>query len=93
MGIRIALGARATDIVRLVLGDSSRVVIVGVALGIMAAIALGRFVASLLYGVSARDPLVMAGAAVLLLAIGLVASVFPGWRAARVDPSTTLRAD
>jgi predicted permease len=93
MGIRIALGARATDIVKLVLGESSRVVIVGVALGIMAAIALGRFVASLLYGVSARDPLVMASAAVLLLAIGVVASVFPGWRAARVDPSTALRAD
>jgi putative ABC transport system permease protein len=93
MGIRIALGARMRDIVRLVLGESSRVVIVGVALGIVTAVGLSRLVASLLYGVSPRDPVVIGGAACILLAIGLVASIIPGWRAGRVDPATALRAD
>jgi putative ABC transport system permease protein len=93
MGIRLALGAHVGDIMRLVLGESSRVVVVGVLLGIGSAIVLGRLVASLLYGVSPRDPLVFAGAAVLLLAIGLIASLVPAWRATRVDPSSTLRAD
>jgi ABC-type antimicrobial peptide transport system permease subunit len=93
MGIRIALGAQVPDILRLVLGESSRVVVVGVVVGVVTAIALGRFVAALLYGVSSRDPIVMSGAALLLLVIGVAASVFPGWRAARVDPSTALRAD
>jgi predicted permease len=93
MGIRLALGARLTDVVGLVAGESSRVVAVGVLLGIAAAIALGRLVASLLYGISARDPFVIAGAACVLMVIGLAASFIPGWRAARVDPSTALRAD
>jgi predicted permease len=93
MGIRVALGARLTDIVGLVLGESARIVAVGVAIGILAAIGLGRLVASLLFGISARDPLVIAGAAGVLLVVGLVASLVPGWRAAAVDPSTALRAD
>jgi putative ABC transport system permease protein len=93
MGIRVALGAKVTDIVRLVLGESSRIVAVGVGLGILAAIGLSRLVASLLFGISARDPWVIATAAAVLLAVGLAASVVPGWRAARVDPSTALRAD
>ncbi len=93
MGVRLALGARMSDIVGLVLNESSRVVAIGVVLGIVAAIALGRLIASLLYGVSARDPLVIAAAAGLLLLIGLAASFIPAWRAARVDPSTALRAD
>jgi predicted permease len=93
MGIRIALGAQMHDVVRLVLGESSRVVVIGVALGIVTSVGLGRLVASLLYGVSSRDPFVIGGAACILLTIGLVASIVPGWRAGRLDPSTALRAD
>lgn len=93
MGIRIALGARMRDIVRLVLGESSRTLVIGIVLGVTAAMGLGRLVASLLYGVSPRDPLVIAGAAGVLLTIGLAASVVPSWRAGRVEPSTALRAD
>ena len=93
MGIRIALGARMQDIVRLVLGESSRIVVIGVALGVATAIGLGRLVGSLLYGVSPRDPFVIGGAACILLTTGLVASIVPGWRAGHVDPSTALRAD
>jgi putative ABC transport system permease protein len=79
--------------VRLVLGESSRIVVIGVALGIATAVGLGRLVASLLYDVSPRDPLVIGGAACILLTIGLVASIVPGWRAGRVDPSIALRAE
>lgn len=93
MGIRIALGARLSDIVGLVLGESSRTVVFGILVGVATAIALSRLVASLLYGISARDPFVIGGAALALLVIGVVASVVPGWRAARVDPSTALRSD
>jgi predicted permease len=93
MGVRLALGARFADIVQLVLGESSRVVAIGIATGILASLALGRLVASLLYGISPRDPVVMASAAGLMLFIALLASFVPGWRAARVDPSTALRAD
>jgi putative ABC transport system permease protein len=93
MGIRIALGARLTDVVSLVLVESSRIVTIGVVLGIAAAIGLGRLVASLLYGISPRDPLVIACAACALLGIGLPASIVPGLRAARVDPSAALRAE
>jgi putative ABC transport system permease protein len=93
MGIRVALGARLTDIIGLVLGESSRIVLVGIVMGIVAAVLLSRLVASLLFGISPRDPLVIASAAAILLAVGLAASVVPGWRAARVDPSTALRAD
>jgi predicted permease len=84
MGVRIALGAGLSDIVGLVTTETFKVVAVGVALGILASLALGRLVASLLYGLSPRDPMVMAAAAVVLCAIGVAASLVPAWRASRV---------
>jgi predicted permease len=93
MGVRIALGARLIDIIGLVTTESFKVVAIGVALGILVALALGRLVASLLYGLSPRDPVVMAAAALVLCAIGITASLIPAWRASRVDPATALRAD
>jgi predicted permease len=93
MSIRMALGARAQDILTLVAREGLRVIIVSIAIGIGAAVPLGRLVASLLYGVSTRDPVVLTGAAVLLGLMGLAAILTPALRAARSDPATALRAE
>ena len=93
IGIRAALGARAGDLVGLVLGEGVRVTLVGVALGVVLALALGRVVESLLFGASARDPVVYAVATATLLLVAALASVIPGWRAASIDPVTALRED
>jgi predicted permease len=93
MGIRIALGARLADIARLVVGDGLRTVVIGIVLGIGLALAAGKLVASLLYGISPRDPLIIGVAAALLAVIGLAACVIPALRAARVDPVAALRTD
>jgi predicted permease len=93
MGIRIALGARSRDVFSLVIGEGARVVAAGVLIGLTVTLAAGRLVASLLFGVTARDPLVLAGSALALLVIGAAASALPSLRAARVDPVAALRAD
>ena len=93
MGVRIALGARLGDISRLVVGEGLRTVAVGIVAGVVLSLAMGKLVASLLYGISPRDPSVMIGAAGILAVIGIAASVIPALRAARVDPMTTLRVE
>ncbi|MEP6493211.1 MAG: ADOP family duplicated permease [bacterium] len=93
MGIRIALGARARDILDLVLSDGLRIVGVGIVIGAVTALALGRLVASLLFGVVPSDPSILIGAIVLMGVVGAVGCLIPGWRAARVDPATALRTD
>jgi predicted permease len=92
-GIRIALGARLRDVLSLVVGEGMRTLVVGVACGVALTLAGGRFVASLLYGVSPSDPLALAVVVVTLLAVGAAAALVPAWRAARVDPVSALRAD
>jgi hypothetical protein len=93
IGIRIALGARSGEIMDLVLGDGLRIVAIGIAIGIIAALALGRLVQSLLFGVSATDPSSMIAAAVTLCVLAGVACMVPALRASRVDPMVALRAD
>jgi hypothetical protein len=93
LGVRIALGAQRGDVVRLVFGEGLSIVAVGVAVGLLLAIALARLVASQVYGVSARDPGVLGVAAILVLSIGVIASIAPAWRAMRVNPVEALRAD
>ena len=93
LGVRMALGARSADVVRLVLGQGMRIAAVGIAIGIAISLAVGRWVAPLLFGASPRDPLVFAAVTTVLLVVAAVASVVPARRAARVDPSVTLRAD
>jgi predicted permease len=93
MGVRIALGARVTDIAKLVISDGFRTVVLGVLVGIALAVAAGKLVASLLYGISPRDPVILAGAGVLLAVIGVIACVVPAVRASRVDPVSSLRVD
>lgn len=93
MGVRIALGARAGDVHRLVLSDGLKTVVIGAGIGIALALAMGRLVASLLYGVSSHDPTTLIASVVILLAAGALAGVIPAWRASRVDPVIALRAD
>jgi putative ABC transport system permease protein len=93
IGIRVALGARLADITRLVLRQGAALTTAGVLLGLGAAVAGGRLVAGLLFGVSARDPEVFIAVAVLLAVVALVASYAPARRAAAVDPVEVLRGE
>ena len=93
LGVRVALGASAGTVLRLVVGEGVRVVAVGLALGSAVALALASRVSPLLYEVSAKDPLTYAGVVGVLLAVAVVASLAPALRAARVDPNVALRTD
>jgi predicted permease len=93
IGVRLALGAAARDIVRMVLSEGMRVVVAGVAIGVVLAIAGSRKVATLLFGVDARDPVTIAVVSVVLIIVAIVASLYPAWRASRVDPVSALRSD
>jgi putative ABC transport system permease protein len=93
LGIRVALGADRAALLRLVIGQGTRLVLIGVALGLAAAFALTRFMSSLLFGVSTVDPLTFAIVPAVLIAVALVASYIPARRASRVDPMQALRAE
>jgi predicted permease len=93
MGVRIALGAQRPQIMRLVLASGLWSLTIGIVFGIALTVALGRFIASMLYGTRPTDPLVLGGAALLLIVTGLLGSLVPSWRATRVDPAVSLRAD
>jgi putative ABC transport system permease protein len=93
MGLRMALGAGAPDLVRLVVGGSLRFVVPGMTAGLLLSTALARFLSGQLYGVSPFDPVVYLGVAALLGATALAASFLPAKRATRVDPIEALRAE
>ncbi len=93
VGVRIALGARMADVVRLVVGDGLRVTLIGGTAGVVLALLAGRWIGPILFNESPRDPLVFGLVAAVLLGAALVASGLPAWRATRVDPSKALRAE
>ena len=93
IGVRMALGARAGDLTRMVVGEGVRLTTIGLVIGGAAALLGGRWVAPLLFGVSPFDPLVYAAVIATLFMIAVAACIVPAWRAARVDPSTALRAE
>jgi predicted permease len=92
-GVRIALGAQLRDVIGLVVGQELRVIGAGVIVGIALALAGGRFIASLLYGIAPSDPVTIAIVTVVLMAAGVAASLGPAWRAGRADPASVLRND
>jgi putative ABC transport system permease protein len=93
MGVRVALGAQARDVIGLVVGEGLRVVGPGIALGGTIALLAGRWIAPLLFNVSPKDPSVFASVVGTLLAVAVVGSWLPALRAAHVDPNEALRAD
>ena len=93
IGIRMALGGRAADVLQLIVGQGMRIVVAGVAIGLVAAVAVARLMGTLLFGVSAADPLTFAAVAMLMLVTALVACALPASRAVRVQPASALRND
>jgi ABC-type antimicrobial peptide transport system permease subunit len=91
IGVRMAIGAQRSDVLRLVLGEAARMAAFGVIIGVVASLAISRLLTSLLFGISATDPLTFIGVAVLLSLVALAASFIPAYRATRVDPVTALR--
>jgi predicted permease len=91
IGLRLALGARPKDALALVLRHGLRLVMIGAAVGLAAAIGVTRLLGTLLFGISPTDPLILIGVVVALFAVALAASCLPAWRAARIDPMQALR--
>ena len=93
IGVRMALGARVERVVRLVVGQGLRLASLGIVIGVVAALVLGRLIASLLFGIGAHDPATFVGVVALLLGCAFFACWIPARRAARVDPVIALQAE
>jgi predicted permease len=93
LGVRMALGAGQSDVLRLVVGQAVLLAGIGIAVGLVLSLAASRLVANLLFDVSARDPWTFAGIPLLLAAAAGIASLRPAWRATRVDPTIALRSE
>jgi ABC-type antimicrobial peptide transport system permease subunit len=92
-GVSMALGAQARQVEKMVVAQALRLCMLGLAIGLLAGLALTRVLASQLYGVSATDPATLVVLAALLLAVAALAAVGPARRATRVDPAVALRRD
>jgi putative ABC transport system permease protein len=91
VGIRTALGASRSDVLKLIVGQGFKLTLIGVGMGIVGALMLTRFVSSLLYGVRPRDPATFLAVSLLLAGVALLASYIPARRATKVDPMVALR--
>jgi putative ABC transport system permease protein len=93
IGIRMALGARAQEVIAMVLGRGMRLVLIGVVAGLLGAFGLSRLLSGFLYGIRATDALTFAGVALIIAFVSALASWLPARRAATVDPLQVLRTD
>ena len=93
LGVRVALGAQAGDVGRLVVGQGLRMAVAGLAIGGAISLVASRWIQPLLFQQSARDPVVFAVVAAMLVLVALIASSVPAMRAARVDPNAVLRSE
>ena len=92
-GTRMALGARAGDVVGLVARDSVKLLSIGLATGLLGGVGVASMMTGLLYGLSPLDPATLAGVSALLAVVALIATALPAWKASRIDPVTALRAE
>jgi ABC-type antimicrobial peptide transport system permease subunit len=92
LGIRVALGARSGEVMRMLVGHGLTIALAGIAMGTLAALAAARYLESLLWGVDPRDPLTFATVAAALTLAAVAACLLPAWRAGRTDPLETLRS-
>jgi ABC-type antimicrobial peptide transport system permease subunit len=91
IGVRMALGASRTQVLVLVLREAGSMTLLGIGIGVAGALGLTRFMATMLFGVTANDPAVYAGVSLLLAAVALLAVAVPSSRATRIDPLAALR--
>jgi putative ABC transport system permease protein len=91
IGIRLALGAQTRDVMMMIVGQGTKLILIGLAIGLVGAYAATRLLASLLFGVTAKDPFTFAAVALLLALVALFACYLPAWRATKVDPMEALR--
>ncbi len=93
IGVRMALGARPRDVLRLIVGEALRLVMIGVALGALGAYGASRVIREMLFGVTPADPLTFTSATGLMVIVALIAALLPAYRALKTDPSIALRAE
>ena len=93
IGIRLALGAQSRDVLLMIVKQGSRLILLGLVIGLLGAYALTRVIKSLLFGVTAKDPMTFAAVAILLAMVALLACYIPAWRATKVDPMEALRCE
>ena len=93
VGVRMAIGAGRTEILRMIVGESLRAIVIGAVVGLLGALGLVRLIQSLLFEVQATDPATYAAAVFLVLSVGIMASIVPALRATRIDPMVALREE
>ena len=93
IGVRMALGAQASNLLGMVIGRAILLAVVGLGLGLSGAWWLTRMISSLLYGVRPSDPLTLGAVSVLIIAVAALASLIPAWRATKMDPLSALRVE